>query len=131
MECKPITLEFRGQVYPLSTTLRVAYEVQGQHNHKPYTQVFEGMGDMMVEEQIGIIWASFKCANKEFITATGMTKQVFTDEIMDTCNLKDLMDLLEKVVGGIMGEDLSEKKKDKATSPDSNDNANEVATEGN
>ena len=130
MECKPITLEFRGQFYPLSTTLRVAYEVQGQHNHKPYTQVFEGMGDMKVEEQIGIIWASFKCANKEFIASTGMTKQAFTDEIMDTCNLKDLMDLLEKVVGGIMGEDLSEKKKkDKDVSSDSDDSAD--ATEGN
>ena len=129
MECKPITLEFRGQIYPLSTTLRVAYEVQGQHNHTPYTQVFESMGDMHVEEQIGLIWASFKCANKEYIANTGMTKQVFTDEIMDTCNLKDLMDLLEKVVGGIMGEDLSEKKKDKDVSSDSDDSAD--ATEGN
>ena len=130
MECKPITLEFRGQIYPLSTTLRVAYEVQGQHNHTPYTQVFESMGDMHVEEQIGLIWASFKCANKEYIANTDMTKQVFTDEIMDTCNLKDLMDLLEKVVGGIMGEDLSEKKKkDKDVSSDSDDSAD--ATEGN
>lgn len=113
MEHNLVTLNFRGQVYPLSTTLRVAYEVQGQHNHKPYTQVFEGMGDMRVEEQIGIIWASFKCANKEFITSTGMTKQTFTDEIMDTCNLKDLMDTLEKIVGGIMGEDLSKKREEK------------------
>lgn len=113
MENNLVTLNFRGQVYPLSTTLRVAYEVQGQHNHKPYTQVFEGMGDMRVEEQIGIIWASFKCANKEFITSTGMTKQTFTDEIMDTCNLKDLMDTLEKIVGGIMGEDLSKKREEK------------------
>ena len=110
MECKPITLEFRGQVYPLSTTLRVAYEVQGQHNHKPYTQVFEAMGDMKVEEQIGIVWAAFKCANKEYIASTGINQKTFLEEFLDTCNLKDLMNLLEKIVGGIMGEDLSKDK---------------------
>lgn len=113
MEHKNVTIEFRGQVYPLSTTLRVAYEVQGQHNHKPYAQVFEGMGDMKVEEQIGIVWASFKCANKEFIQSTGLNQKTFQEEFLDTCNLKDLMDILEKVVGGIMGEDLSKKKEEK------------------
>lgn len=123
MEYKPITMEFRGQVYPLSTTLRVAYEVQGQHNHKPYAQVFEGMGDMLVEEQIGIIWAAFKCANKEVLAAANINQKMFLEEFLDTYNLKDLMELLEQVVGGIMGEDLSEKKKEKESQ--NNDNTEE------
>lgn len=117
MDINNVTMTFRGHEHPMSTTLRVAYEVQGQHNHKPYTQVFEGMGGMPIEDQIGILWASFKCANKDYVKEAGITKQDFTEEYLDTCNLKDLMELLEKVVGGIMGEDLTSKKNEKATEP--------------
>ena len=31
-----------GRDVDLATTLRVAYQVQGQHNHKPYAEVFQG-----------------------------------------------------------------------------------------
>ena len=57
-----LSINYMGTDFPLATTLRVAYNVQGQHNHKPYTEVFKDIGDMTVEDQLGIIYCSFKCA---------------------------------------------------------------------
>lgn len=98
-----------GQEYPLATTLRVAYMVQGQHNHKPYTEVFKNIGDMTVEDQIGILYAAFCCANPGVQdTKTGKIRPLFTREefqnyYLDNYNLKDLMDQLQGVIRGIMG----------------------------
>lgn len=112
---------FKGREFQLSTTLRVAYEVQGQHNHMPYTEIFEGLKDMTVEEQIGIVWAAFKCANSEYIKESGITSGEFMNYYLDTYNLSDLMDTLSLVIGGITGKPV-----------DSSTNANtSVAVEGN
>ena len=95
-----MTINLNGKEYPLSTKLRVAYLVQGQHNHKPYAEIFKGMGEMCVEHQIGIVFASFKCANKE---DTMFDKNVFTEYMLDNYDLKQLMDMLQGIIEGIMG----------------------------
>lgn len=92
-----------GRDVDLATTLRVAYQVQGQHNHKPYAEVFQGIGEMGVEQQIDILYAAFECANP--ILKQEITKQKFRDYYLDNYNLKDLMSQLQEVVKGIMGED--------------------------
>ena len=92
-----------GRDVDLATTLRVAYQVQGQHNHKPYAEVFKGIGEMGVEQQIDILYAAFECANP--ILKQEITKQKFRDYYLDNYNLKDLMSQLQEVVKGIMGED--------------------------
>ena len=92
-----------GKDVDLATTLRVAYQVQGQHNHKPYAEVFQGIGEMGVEQQIDILYAAFECANP--ILKQEITKQKFRDYYLDNYNLKDLMSQLQEVVKGIMGED--------------------------
>lgn len=102
-----LTTIITGTEYPLSTTLRVAYKVQGQHNHKPYTEVFKGMGDMTLEQQINILYASFQCANPE--QAKFITAQSFLDYYLDNYNLKIVMDQLQAVIEGIMGTEAEEK----------------------
>lgn len=92
-----------GKDVDLATTLRVAYQVQGQHNHKPYAEVFQGIGEIGVEQQIDILYAAFECANP--ILKQEITKQKFRDYYLDNYNLKDLMSQLQEVVKGIMGED--------------------------
>ena len=92
-----------GNEYPLSTTLRVAYKVQGQHNHKPYTEVFKGLGDMPLEQQIDILYAAFQCANPD--EAKFITQQKFLDYYLDNYTLATVMHQLEDVVKGIMGTD--------------------------
>ena len=96
-----MTTTINGTEYSLSTTLRVAYKVQGQHNHKPYTEVFQGLGDMTLEQQINILYASFQCPNPE--AAKEITSQKFLDYYLDNYNLKIVMDQLQAVVKGIMG----------------------------
>lgn len=92
-----------GTEFPLAVNLRVAYMVQGYNNHKPYAEVFQGIGDMVVEDQIDILYASFSCANKD--EAKTFTKQMFRDYYLDNYTLRDLMDQLQAVIKGIMGED--------------------------
>lgn len=96
----PTTI-INGTEYDLSTALRVAYKVQGQHNHKSYTEVFQSLGEMPLEQQINILYASFQCANPE--ACMEITSQKFLDYYLDNYNLKVVMDQLQAVVKGIMG----------------------------
>lgn len=91
-----------GTEYELATTLRVAYKVQGQHNHKPYAEVFKGLNEMVLEDQIRIIYASFQCANKE--VAEKLKFADFLEYYLDHYNLKEVMDQLQYIVKGILGE---------------------------
>ena len=101
-----LSVTINDKEYPLATTLRVAYKIQGQHNHKPYSEVFKKMGEMTVEEQIGIMYASFECANPAEVKF--ITRKNFEEYYLDNFNLKDLMNQLQGVVKGIMGEDFFE-----------------------
>ena len=116
-----MTTTINGTEYSLSTTLRVAYKVQGQHNHKPYTEVFQGLGDMPLEQQINILYASFQCANPE--AAKEITSQKFLDYYLDNYNLKIVMDQLQAVVKGIMG--TEDEDMDNAPTTESSDSASE------
>lgn len=99
-----------GVEYPLATTLRVAYLVQGQHNHKPYAEVFKDIGDMTIEDQIGIIYCAFKCANAD--STVVIPKQSFIDYYLDNFTLREVLNQLQEIVKGIMGEDLIEEAAD-------------------
>ena len=89
-----------GTEYTMATTLRVAYKVQGQHNHKAYSKVFSEIGDMTLEDQIGILFASFQVGNPE----SRMSQKDFLDYYLDNFNLKVIMDQVKEVIQGIMGE---------------------------
>lgn len=94
-----LSINYMGTDYSLATNLRVAYNVQGQHNHKPYTEVFKNIGDMTVEDQLGIIYCSFKCANPDTI----VTREQLQNYLLDNMNLKDMLDVLQGIIQGIMG----------------------------
>lgn len=110
-----MTINIKGREYALATTLRVAYMVQGMHNHAPYSEVFEKIGAMTVEDQIGILYCAFKCANP--IDATTITQKIFTDYYFDNFTLKDLLDQLKELVEGIMG------TSEKTSAPESNESS--------
>ena len=107
-----LTVIINGAEYPLATTLRVAYKIQGQHNHKPYTEVFKSIGDMHLEDQIGILFAAFECANPDVHT---IKRQDFLDSYLDTYNLKVMMDHIQSVIKGIMGEDFFEENNEESS----------------
>ena len=94
-----VTTTINGVEYPLATTLRVAYQVQGQHNHKPYSKVFADIGDMKIEDQIGILFCAFQVGNPD----VQMLKQAFINYYLDNMNLKQMMDQLKAVIQEITG----------------------------
>lgn len=96
-----VTAKINGMEYELATTLRVAYKVQGQHNHKPYSKVFAEIGDMTIEDQIGVLFCAFQVANPDVL----MSKQTFVDYYLDHLNLKQIMDQLRAVIQEITGFD--------------------------
>lgn len=96
-------ITLNGQDFPLATNLRVAYKVQGQHNHKPYTEVFQSIGDMTIEQQIDILFAAFSVANPD--VAITMNQKNFLNYCLDNFNLKTVMKMLTQVIKGITGED--------------------------
>lgn len=108
-----LTVKIKGVEYPLAATLRVAYKIQGQHNHKSYTEVFKNIGEMLLEDQIGILYAAFECANPDQVFV--IKRQDFLDSYLDTYNLKVMMDHIQGVIRGIMGEDFFEEGSSGAT----------------
>lgn len=100
------TITIDGTEYELSTKLRVAYKVQGQHAHKPYTEIFSDINSMTIEQQIAILYAAFEVANPG--ASKTITKQAFLDHYLDNSDVSGVMDQLQDIIGGILGKDLKE-----------------------
>lgn len=102
------TIKINGNEYTLACNLRVAYELQGQHNHKPYSQILASVGDMTLEQQIDILYLAFKVGNPEM--AKTFTREMFRIYILDAeeFNTTVLMELITDVIAGILGKDLRE-----------------------
>lgn len=100
-----MTITLNDKKYELATTLRVAYQVQGQHNHAPYSEVFQNIGDMVLEDQVGILYCAFKVANPD--EAKFILRTDFFNYYLDNYTLKQVMDQLEAVIKGIMGTDAA------------------------
>lgn len=98
------TVNIRGTEYELSTKLRVAYKVQGQHGHKPYSEIFQELDKMPIEKQIGILYTSFEVANPA--ASKDIPFMTFLDWYLDNYDVSTIMDQLQDIIGGILGKDL-------------------------
>lgn len=98
-----LTTNIHGTEYSLNSTLRVAFEIQGLNDHKPYLEIFQGIDKMLIEKQIEILYVSFKLANPE--VAKTMPFPMFLSYYLENFTLKQVMDQLSQVVKAIMGED--------------------------
>nr|DAF09628.1 MAG TPA: hypothetical protein [Caudoviricetes sp.] len=107
-------VKYKDRELECATTLRVAYLIQGQHNHKPYTEIFENVGNMTVEQQIGIIYAAVKAKNKDLDIRLGD----FVNEYLDTYDLGTLMEQIKEIISGIMGKEITLEAENAATEGD-------------
>ena len=92
------------KTYDLATTLRVAYIVQGQNNHKSYIDIFQEIDKMTLEQQVGIVYASFQAANPD--EAKFIKQNDFLDNFLDNYHVTELMEYVSKIIEGIMGKEL-------------------------
>lgn len=105
----PVTI-INGTEYPLDSTLRVAYKVQGANDHKPYSKIFSEMGDMTLEKQIEILWLAFQIANPD--VAKTMGQMNFLNYYLEHFTLKEVMNQLQAVIKNVLGEDDEEQPTD-------------------
>ena len=108
------TVKFKDKEYPLATTLRVAYRIQGQHNHKPYAEIFKGIGDMTLEDQVGIIYESFLCGSRYDLNVQNIKRTEFLEDFLDNYTLSEMMNMLQEVIKGIVGESATENSEENA-----------------
>lgn len=99
------SITYKGLQYPLATSLRVAYNVQGLNNHASYIDIFRDLGTQPIEKQVEVLYVSFSIANPS--DSKAVSKQAFLDDILDTYNLNDLLEALHDVITGIMGPDVA------------------------
>ena len=109
-----LSVKINGTEYSLANTLRVAYKVQGCNNHKPYSQVFQDIGDATLEKQIEVLFCAFQVANPNVV----MKFDTFLDYYLDNVNLRGVMAQVSEVIKGIMGEE--ETSEDSASSENTN-----------
>lgn len=100
-----INLTLNGKEYTLATNLRVAYNVQGQHNHKSYMEVFQNVDNMTLEEQVGILYEAAKVGTDKSIMPN---KQDFLAEYLDApeANISTLLTTLKQIFEGILGREI-------------------------
>lgn len=104
---KECYIKLNGVEYPAACTLRVAYVIQGQHNHKPYTEIFKSLGEMTIEDQIDVIFAAFSVLNPEISSSSGEFSRInFRNYYLDNVDLSELMAQLQNIVEGILGTNL-------------------------
>lgn len=96
---KTTSININGQSYTIATTLRVAYELQGMNNHKPYLDIFKEIEKMTIEKQIDFMYAGYKIAN-----AMPMSQQEFRDMCLDNLDLMSIMNCIKSIIEGITGQ---------------------------
>lgn len=100
-----VNLVLNGKEYTLATNLRVAYNVQSQHNHKSYMEIFQNIDTMSLEDQVGILYEAAKIGtSKESMP----NKQDFLFEYLDApeANVSSLMGILKQIFEGILGKKI-------------------------
>lgn len=99
-------LEIAGKEYSCATTLRVAYELQKEFGGKPYTAVFDSLKTSTLEDQVRVLYTSFKILNPNV-----MTFREFLDTLLDAWTLKQVMDALSGIISALTGTDPAEAEK--------------------
>jgi hypothetical protein len=105
-----ITIKINGQDYPVNTSLRAAKQIPATFGHKPYMDLFRGFASMSIEDQIKILYTPFNLANPNV-----MSLAQFTDYILDTWGIYEIIDKTSDIIdaitaGGLSEEEVAEKK---------------------
>lgn len=105
---RSLSIVLNGKEYTLASSLRVAYTIQNQHNHKSYVELLSSIDKMNLEDQVGIVYAAFKVANP--FDAQSITRDKFFNIFLDNFTVKDLSEYMNAVISSILGTDLTEDK---------------------
>lgn len=95
-----LKMTVKGIEVNLATTLRVAYNIQSKFGHKPYTQIFAGMHDLDINDQVKMLFEAYMVGNPK--NEANLTELDFRNEILDGVGGVELTFLLTELVNGVM-----------------------------
>lgn len=98
------TITIGTDTFTLSTSLRVAYVLQGMNNHRSYLEIFQEIDKMPLEKQIEFLYAAYSVA----APADAIDKATFLNLCLDNLNLADILTKIKEIISGITGRDLSD-----------------------
>jgi hypothetical protein len=96
-----------GITTPLSTKLRVAYEIQRQFGNKPYMDVFKEIGNKSIEQQIKFVYTAYVQGLKD-TGQTALPLNIFTECLLDNFSIMQIVDCIQAIIEGITRGDMSE-----------------------
>lgn len=102
---KTFKLAVGKKKYELSTSLRVAYVLQGMNNHKPYLEIFQNLDKMAIEQQIKFLYAAYSVAAKDNAV---VDEDVFINECLDNLTLQEVLGAVQQLISGITGKSIDE-----------------------
>lgn len=97
-------LTLGGKTYTLAANLRVAYNVQGQHNHRSYMEIFKEVDSMPIEDQIGIIYEAAKVGSNGNVPSRADFLSAYLDD--PNASIVNMMKTLKQIYEGIVGQKL-------------------------
>lgn len=106
-----VKITYKGQEYVLCTTLRTAYTIQNQFGHKPYLKVFNELDNMVLEQQVRLLYIAFNLANPDVCT-----EKEFFEDMLDSGSIIALNTTIAKLIeaisfNGLSEEEIAERKK--------------------
>ena len=98
-----MNIKYKGKSYQLSTKLRVAFNLQGAFNQKPYTEIFQDLRTANLQEQIKALYVSFDVGNPGVAT-----EEEFLEDYLDNGSLSQTYVLLGDLMDGITFHGMSD-----------------------
>lgn len=100
-----MTIDFKGETYEMSTSLRVMYKLQSKLGNKPYMEIFQDIKSMRLEEQIKMLFIAFDNANPK-----ACTEMEFLNEALDNWGLSHVTNAVGELIQQITYNGLSPKE---------------------
>lgn len=103
-----ITKTIGSEDFNFSDTLRVVYELRGPFNVKTFQEVLEKFKGMSFEEQLALLYTSYKCVNP-----SGLSQDDFTGKLFDNLGILAVADLASQIAEGLIYTGLTPEERGK------------------
>lgn len=104
-----MTFNYQGTEYELAESLRVSYMIQTKNNHKPYSEVFQELGNMPLEKQIQVLYIAFNIKNPGIASEQEFLNYCLDDSGM---GLDSFSELIGNLVEALMYPGLSKEERE-------------------
>lgn len=101
-----VELRIDNEKLSLATTLRVAYSLRDITGAKNLQEAIASIAHMDSEQQLELLYASYKAANKE----AAMPKGEFIDKVLDNVGIFALADAINAIAEGLLYSGLSKEE---------------------